>query len=153
MGILRGGKKPDRDGEFGREIVGTEIARGESVGDDYDRALRNSYMILDLNLINQMLKDPDLKPLYPAFSFVNRTSKVGDREREILWLDYDYLFLLRKLSITKESYDFDKWIALEALRLSVPYFLSDAQGWKGRLLTEQIKIIRAQVEKKKRGWL
>lgn len=150
---FRKDKKPDADEEFTRDMAMSEAGQREQVDADYLYSLgRSIYMIHDPQL--ELKDDDQFNELYPAFSMLNRTTNIGNLDRELLLLDYEALLLINKINMNEDEYENKGWAKLEALKIFARYMVSDSfHGWKGRLVTEQIKIIRAELEKKKKGWL
>lgn len=149
-------KKEDKDEEFMRDQALADTARGGSpLPEDYVYSLgRSVYMIMDPE-VSEMLKDdgnPQLKSLIPAFSHLNRTTAIGEKEARLLLLQYEYIGLIHTLNMDEDEYENKGWALLEALEIFARNIVADARhGWKGRLVTEQIKIIKTEIEKKKKG--
>lgn len=149
-------KKPDPDDEYQRAASLSEISRenqSEQQRADFLYSLgRSIYMIQDPILVNVLLEDDEFKAMYAAFSQLNRTTNIGNLDRELLLLDYEALLLINKLNMDEDKYENLGWAKMEALKIFARYMVSDSfHGWKGRLVTEQIKIIRTELEKKKKG--
>jgi hypothetical protein len=152
-------KKEEEDAvEHARNVTYAEESRPMS---EEDRAMiyslgRSVYMIKDPDLDSWLLDSENkLRNTYPAFSMVNRTTNIGQQDREIMMLDYEYLLLINKLNMNEDEYENKGWASLAAMEIYARYMLNDSfHGWKGRLVTEQIKKIVTEIEKtKKKGWL
>jgi len=153
-------KKEDKDEEFQRDLALTEQSRQPTTPEDYLYSLgRSVYMIMDPEvgaILNPVDGNGNPKPsvfrsLIPAFSHLNRTTKIGNKEAELLMLDYEYLSLIHKLNMEEDQYENEGWALLESLKIFARGIINDArEGFKARIATEQIKIIRTETEKKKR---
>ena len=157
MGILDRKKKPDRDEEYAQAAALTEQGRHETTPQEYLQSLgRSVYMVMDPD-VSSIFNDEEkvqFQALLPAFSHLNRTTNIGKKEAELLELDYEYLTLIHKLNMNEDEYETTGWALLESLKIFAKGIISDAfHGWKGRLVTEQIKIIRTELEKKKKRTL
>ena len=133
----------------------TEQSRPSQMGDEMIYSLgRSVYMVLDPD-VSDILKEEgnsQLAALIPAFSHLNRTTNIDKKQAELLTLDYEYLTLIHKLNMNEDEYENVGWAKLESLKIFAMGIISDAfHGWKGKLVTEQIKIIRTELEKKKKG--
>lgn len=157
MGILDRKKRPDKDQEFAETVTLAEQTRPETTPQEYLHSLgRSVYMVMDPEVFS-ILNDEDKKQfraLIPAFSHLMRTTNIGTKEAELLELDYEYLTLIHKLNMNEDEYETVGWALLESLKIYARGIISDAfHGWKGRLVTEQIKIVRTELEKKKKRTL
>lgn len=160
MGIFRRKKKePDPDEEFQKNVVLTEEqGQGSDRWDDEVRASlgRSVYMIHDPYVHAAFADDnnPLLKTMLPAFSFLNRTTNIEKDEKELLTLQYKRLMILAKLTMKEDEYNTKWWLQQEAFQIYAMGILNDAEGgWKGRLVTEQIRKIITELrqpEKKRR---
>jgi len=157
LGRGRKKRKDQDEEEFKKEVALTELG-GEmppqSVGltQDYIYSLgRSVYMIMDPEVNLVLNKKPYLKTLIPAFSHLNRISRIGKQEADLLELDYEFLMLIHKLNMNEDEYENKGWAELESLKLFARHMIHDSfGGWKGNLLTEQVKIIKAELEKPKK---
>lgn len=150
------GRKKKEDTEFQMGIAHAEAARPTpGLTEDYLRSLgRTAYMLMDSEVSGILNddKNPNFKSLIPAFSHLNRTTNIGNKEAELLMLDYEYINIIHTLNMKEDLYENDGWATLESLKIFARNIIADAyKGWKGKILTEQIKVIRTELEKKKRG--
>lgn len=156
-------KKDDKTEEFKRDMTLTEQQRQTPMTEDYVYSLgRSVYMIMDPEVTamlnptddNGKPKPSQFRSLIPAFSHLNRLSNIDKQQKELLTLDYEFLILIHKLNMNEDQYESVGWAELESLKIFAQNMVSDSfHGWKGKLVTEQIKIIRAELEKKKKGLL
>jgi len=156
--VLGLGKKKKENGKlsYGEEMALTEQSRRPPMDEDMIYTLgRSVYMIMDPEVTALFTKkNSKFKTLLPAFSHLNRVSKIGPREAELLELDYEYLTIIHKLNMEEEEFESQTWQELEALKIFARHMINDAfNGWKGNLITEQIKTIRTEIqEKPRRRW-
>jgi len=155
MGILGRGKKKKEEEEkhFKGEMALAEQQRqGMPLTEDYIASLgRSVYMVMDPEVTNILNENDQLKSLIPAFSHLNRVSRIGKGEAELLEFDYEYMFLLHTLTMNEDEYETKEAERIEALKLHSRFIIHDSfGGWKGNLVTEQIKTIRTELEKTKK---
>lgn len=152
--------------EYSREQGLADSYRGSGglpLTEDYIASLgRSVYMVMDPEvtaLINPVDKkgnpiETPLRSLLPAFSHLNRVSRIGKREAEILALRYRILLLMHKIDMTEDEYENEGGALLDSLEIFATHMIHDSfDGWKGNLVTEQIKTIRTELgeKKQKRG--
>lgn len=152
----RGKKQEEKDEQFSGDMALTEASRQPQMSDEMIYSLgRSVYMVMDpevTGILNAEGKD-QFNALVPAFSHLNRTTNIDKKQAELLTLNYEYLSLIHKLNMKEDDYENVGWALLESLKIFAGGIISDAfHGWKGKLVTEQIKIIRTELEKKKKGW-
>lgn len=166
LGLGRGKKKKkEEEMDFRKEQSLAEQYRGGGgmpLTEDYIASLgRSVYMVMDpevtaiLNPIDEKGKPipSPFRSLVPAFSHLNRVSRIGKNEAEILQLRYRKLMLLHKINMTEDEYESEGGALLESLEIFATHMIHDSfDGWKGNLVTEQIKTIRTELgeQKKKR---
>lgn len=166
MGLLRRDKKKDEDEEYMQNLALTEQGRQTLPEDQLASLGRSVYMIMDpevtaiLNPVDakgRIIDDPKLsqfRSLIPAFSHLNRTTNIDKRDATLLMLDYEYLDIIHTLNMKEDNYENEGWALLESLKIFARNIVADSfHGWKGRIMTEQIKIIKTEIEKKKKGIL
>lgn len=161
-----GKKEKPRQLTYGEEMALTEVNRPGSPA-PVDQGMlyslgRSVYMIMDPEVTS--IIDPrdkngrrlpsQLRSLLPAFSHLNRVSKIGSREADLLELDYEYLMIIHKLNMNEEEFESKGWAELESLKIFARHMINDAfGGWKGNLITEHIKVIKTELkEEKKSRW-
>lgn len=151
----RGKKKEEEEEQYKREMALADQSRQSMpMTEDYIASLgRSVYMVMDPE-VTALLNNPRksyLKTLIPAFSHLNRVSRIGKTEAEILELDYEFLMLIHKINMSEDEYESKGWAELEALKIYARHIIHDSfGGWKGNLVTEQIKTIRTELEKTKK---
>jgi len=147
-------KKEEEEAQFKRDVVISEQQRPQQtpMTEDYIASLgRSVYMVMDPEVTNILSENAQLKSLIPAFSHLNRVSRIGKGEAELLEFDYEYMFLLHTLTMNEDEYETKEAERIEALKLHSRFIIHDSfGGWKGNLVTEQIKTIRTELEKTKK---
>lgn len=123
---------------------------------------RSVYMVMDpevfaaINPINKAGKSiPSIfRPLIPAFSHLNRLTKTGKLQAELLELDYEELIIITKMNMLEDEYESNGWLALKSLSIFSQSIISDSfNGFKAGIVTTQLKTIRTELTetKKKKG--
>ena len=146
----RGKKEPDKDEQFARDMTGIEESRPAVMPEEYINSLgRSVFMIMDPDVI-ALLTDEEK----PAFSHLNRVTNIGQKEAGLQMLDYEFLSLVDKMNTNEDEYEDKGWKKSLSKRIFARGIINDAfKGFKAKIVTEQIKVIRTQVEKKKKGLL
>lgn len=153
LGIGNNKKKEEEEKHFKAEMALAEQQRqGMPLTEDYIASLgRSVYMVMDPEVTKILNENDQLKSLIPAFSHLNRVSRIGKGEAELLEFDYEYMFLLHTLTMNEDEYETKEAERIEALKLHSRFIIHDSfGGWKGNLVTEQIKTIRTELEKTKK---
>jgi len=157
--IFNRGNKKEKEMRTEEALVNmalADVSKAENVPQEVIQSIgQSAYMIMDPDVTDLLRDDEQLKHLQPAFSHVNRTTNIGKREIELQELQYDYIMLVHKVSMNEDNYESSGWAKLIALRIFADGILSDANhGWKGKLVTDQIKTLRTILERRqKKGWL
>lgn len=154
-----GKKKEDVDGNFVREAALGSLQGPTTSLEEYQNSLgRTVYMIMDSDVtaflagkINDKGEaEGPLADMLPAFSHMNRLTKITKHEAELLKLQYDYLVMRKRMSIPEHMYDSQLGGALEALRIYAANMVNDnIDGFKAKIATEQIKRVDVGLIKKK----
>lgn len=149
-------KKID-DRHFVQEAALVERSRQQvpSRADMYSSLGSSVYMVEDPEVDNAILENRELSPMYPAFSFLNRLTKHGQLQSELLALDYEALILITKMNSNEDEFEADGWRMLAALEIYAQSIISDShKGFKAEIVTTQVKSIKTElVEGKKRRLL
>lgn len=151
MGIFRRDKKPpDEDEQLQREMIVTGESRPAVMPEEYVASLgRSVFMIMDPD-VTKLLDEEEM----PAFSHLNRVTNIGQKEADLQMLDYEFLSLVDKMNSNEDEYEDKGWKKSLSKRIFARSIINDAfHGWKGKIVTEQIKVIRTQIDKKKKGLL
>lgn len=151
---LFGRGKKEQDDDFHKDLVINEQnpPPGSVVPEDYVYSLgRSVYMVLDPDVMEVLKQDPKLQTLIPAASHLNRLTRKDRKAMELDMLDYEFLLQIHKLNMNEDDYETTGWAKLQAF---VPFFRNivydSVDGFKARVVTEQIKVVKAELEKKKK---
>lgn len=113
-----------------------------------------------LGRIRHLLNSPTMERFFvenkymqaflPAFESVNRTTKINNQEARIMWLDFQILFLMGKLTMPPDVYEQGAMLMFQSLEIAASTIITDAKdGWKGHLLTEQVRRLDVALNKKR----
>ena len=157
-------KKEEETRQYKQEMALAEESGPHMPGqtDAYASLGRSVYMVMDpeslafLNPVDQNGKPlpSKFRPLMPAFSHLNRLTKTGKLQAELLELDYEELGLITKMNMTEDEYESEGWLTLKSLGIFAQSIISDSfAGFKADIVTNQLKTIRTELAeiKKKRG--
>lgn len=149
----RGNEEKKEDEEFQRELAAGEQhpPPGQMFPDDYVNSLgRSIYMAMDPDVRQLLSKYPELDDYVISTSHLNRLTKKDRKAIELDILDYDYQILLHKILTSEDEYESKQWSILQALRQFQRTGCYDSlDGFKAKVVTEQIKVIKAELEKKR----
>lgn len=114
-----------------------------------------SELLKDWIILEEMRTNPKLKPLLFSLSHLLRTSRI-DNENTLLEMKLRFrraarlLLLVFKKEITPEDYAlFDSIV-----NYAYSAFEDQRFGWRGKLVTERVKIWKIEgPEQKRKGWL
>ena len=157
LGIKNPFKKDDGELEYTRGLVQAEVAgdAGKPPAspemEAWNLETKMKFMIKDEDVSNFLLQNKCLQPLVPVFSPVNATIKLGKQQEALKRIRIENMITLMKLTMSPRTYEARGLEVLEGLRLYGHDRVSEAaEGWKGHLVTEQVKVIETRTEKK--GW-
>jgi hypothetical protein len=147
----RGNEEKREDEQFQKDLVAGEQhpPPGQMLTEDYVNSLgRSVYMVMDPDVLAILAKYPELKGLRIMASHLNRLTKKDKKCLELDRLDTDYQILIHKINCDEDEFESGLWAVLEAFR----HFLrtsnyDNIDGFKARIVTEQIKIVKAELEK------
>ena len=150
----KGKEQEKEDEQFQKELAAGEQhpPPGQMLSEDYVNSLgRSVYMVMDPDVISLLAEYPQLKSFRIAISHLNRLTRKDKKAMELDTLDADYQVLIHKINVNEDDYENSLWAILEALR----QFMRNANcdnidGFKARIVTEQIKIVKAELEKKQK---
>lgn len=129
-------------------------AENNAPADPYEAVKQNErdkMMLGDQTVTKFILSHPQYAPFLPALSPVNRTTKhISKSDAEVMWLDFQILFCMEEMCMSPEDYENGGLEFLQGLEIYTGPLISDGyEGWKGRITTEQKKIVSAQLTKGK----
>jgi hypothetical protein len=111
-----------------------------------------AYVLVDDNVQYLLKNNTILMPLYPTFSLLNSTIRLTKIDAIILYCKVRFQLLLIAWNMDEEEYQTEGAITLESLKYYFYCRINEAiDGWKGRMITEQHKIIETQVRREKKG--
>jgi len=157
MGILRKDKKPDKDEEFMENVsyAQEQQPQGPTSPQEYiDLIGQRYFMIKDDKEEKIFTRNRQLENLGPAFTSLNQLTNIDEKEAKIRRYKYKVLLLKLKGYTKVKDYASGASILISSLDIRSRNIISDAiRGWKGRILTEDSKTTRIELEKvKKRRW-
>jgi hypothetical protein len=152
--LHRDDKDKERSEDLKGGIIINETAPGpqQILTEDYVNSLgRSVYMVMDPDVMQILHDDEQLKTLIPAASHLNRLTNKDRKATELDMLDYEFLLMIHKLNMNEDDYESAGWAKLQAF---IPFFRNlvydSVGGFKAHMVTEQIKIIKAEIEKQKK---
>jgi hypothetical protein len=145
-------KKDDTAFQFSAAAAQTDLSNPNQNNPEVDQ-------IETLGKIRHLLNSPVMERFFlenkymrvfiPAFESVNRTTKINNHEAEIMWLDFQILFLMAKLTMPPDVYECGAMTMFQSLEIAASTIITDAKdGWKGHLLTEQVRRLDVMLNKK-----
>ena len=156
MGILDLFRKKDDGGlEFERNLALASEAgdsqKPTSPEADYAAMIgKMGFMIMDENVINFLYKNKVLHPYLFTFSPVNSTIKLSKHQSELKRIRLENQVVMTKLTMPPELYEANGMEIMDGVRLYGHDRVSEAEeGWKGHLVTEQVKVIDIKTTKEK----
>ena len=154
--------KEDKDGDMARAVAMNEAMPPQIGTPDQaymDSLGQRSYMILDPTMIDFIAGPVDQKTgeakgklshLLPAFSHLNRLTKIKPKEAELMKLQLDYLIMRTRVSVPEHEYDEKLGGSLESLRFAGLAMINDnVEGFKAKVVTEQTKFVDVGIRKQK----
>jgi hypothetical protein len=150
----RGKEQEKADEDFQKELAAGEQhpPPGTMLPEDYVNSLgRSVYMVMDPDVMRIIDETPQLKSFRIATSHLNRLTRKDKNAMMLDTLDADYLVLINKINSNEDVYENSLWGIYEALRMFMRNANCDnIDGFKARIVTEQIKIVKAELERPKK---
>ena len=147
--------REDKTFEFQENMaLSQQTADANAPQDPYEAAKaaeRERLMLGDERTARFLDIHPEFHAFIPALAPVNRTTKhISKRDAMIAWLDFQILFTMEEMCMRPEAYEAGGLEILQGLEIFASTQISDGfEGWKGRILTEQKKIIATEFRKGK----
>jgi hypothetical protein len=142
--------------EFKRSLVVAEAQadaqRGSDPSMEYLTMIgKFGYLVGDERIPEFISENPAFNALIPALSPVNRTTKhICKKDAHIAWLDFQILYTMLEMSMHPDVYESGGMEVLQGFEIFSNTQISDAyEGWKGNILTQQVKVTRFETEKVK----
>lgn len=109
------------------------------------------YLVGDERIPKFVEDNPAFSALIPALSPVNRTTKhISKKDAHLQWLDFQILFTMLEMTMHPENYESGGMETLQGFEIFASTQISDGfEGWKGNILTQQVKVTRFETEKLK----
>jgi hypothetical protein len=150
--IGKGKEEQDREQALHEDIVRGQTMPNPSISDEGVASLGSSvYMVIDPDVLQIINEHKELKAFRILVSHLNRLTKKDKRTMDLDTLDTDYQVLIHKLNMNEDDYENEMWGLLEALRMFLRSSNCDSiDGFKARVVTEQIKVIKTQLEQVKK---
>lgn len=148
-------KNTDKTFEFQRDLVLSEQqAETDTAQDPYNAiriAERDKIMLTDQTLSQYLIQNPHFHAFIPALAAVNRTTKhISKSDAKVMWLDFQILHCMEEMCMSPEIFEAGALEFLQGLEIYEGSLISDGyEGWKGRIITEQKKIIATEIRKGK----
>jgi hypothetical protein len=154
LGLLGGlfHKKDERAFEFSAAAAQTDLANptASSPEQEYVQTVGKIGYLLNSPTMEQFFAtNPHMQKFIPAFQSVNRTTKLSNHEAEIMWLDFQIAFTMAKLTMPPDVYEQGAMSMFQSLEILASTQITDGKdGWKGHLITEQVRRLDVQLNKK-----
>lgn len=148
-------RKDDRVLDFQQNMILNEQQTENSAPADPYEAVKNAerdkMMLGDQTLTKYILEHPEFHSFIPALAPVNRTTKhISKSDAEVMWLDFQILLCMEEMCMSPNDYENGALEFLQGLEIFIGPLISDGyEGWKGRITTEQKKIITSEFRKGK----
>ena len=148
---LKGKKDPNKL-QFRRNLAiseSVESARRSNPEAEYLQTIgKMGYMVMDERVIDLLFSNPSLQSLGPVYSPVNATIRLSKQEAALKRIRIENHITMLKLTMHPDLYEGNGMEILEGLRLFGFDRVSEAEaGWKGHLVTEQVKKIEISTDK------
>ena len=111
------------------------------------QAEREKNMLGDQFVNTLLANHPEYKAFIPALASVNRTTKhVSKTDMRIAWLDFQILQVMTEMCMNPDKFEEGAMEMMQGFEMYHNNIISDGhEGWKGNILTQQRKIISANV--------
>jgi len=150
LGLFR--KKDDKAFEFSASVAQQDVANptNSNQSQDYvDTIGKIGYLFDTPTMQDFFMNNQYMRVFIPAFQTVNRTTKLNSHEAEIMWLDFQILFTMVKLTLPPDVYEQGAMAMFQSLEILSATIISDGKdGWKGHLATENVRRLDVQLNKK-----
>ncbi len=139
--------------EFKKTVALTEEAKENTQAEDpieaIKKAERERLMLGDERVSNWLDQHASFHAFIPALAPVNRTTKhISKVDAQVAWLDFQILCTLEEMCMSPDVYEAGGLEMLQGLEMMHSTQVSDGwEGWKGRILTEERKVVRAELKK------
>ena len=150
-------REEDEEEAVRHHLLGMALGEDEGVVTPEEQAMilgQVYYLIKDEDVLNMIKQDKHLCKLLPAFSHLLRTSFIDNKTAHLMKLRLKRAFDLLLLEMDEDEIDLEGLAKIDALLNYAYAAIEDAKGgWRGKLVTERVKIFKIERgEKKKRRW-
>lgn len=138
-----------------KDVIFERIVSGEAMQqfspEEFFQTQYTVYSLLKDEMVNeQLLNDPDARHLLPALSHLMRTTNIEDKVA-IQYCLLTWEIACRLTFLVNKPPNLVNRAKYEAWNLFGRAVIHDAEhGWRGKLVTERIKIFKLEGEEKKR---
>ena len=155
MGLLDRLRKKDNSAfEFSAAAATQDLANpnNSSPQQEYiDTVGKIGYLLNSPTMEQFFMTNKYMQVFIPAFQSVNSTTKLSSHEAEIAWLDFQIAFTMAKLTMPPNIYEQGAMGMFQSLEILASTQIADGRdGWKGHLITEQVRRLDVQLNKKDR---
>jgi hypothetical protein len=151
LGWLR--KKDDKAFDFSAAAAHQDMANPNTSSPEQDYVAmigKIGYLLNSPTMEQFFMEHPHLRMFVPAFQSVNRTTKLSNHEAEIMYYDFQILFTMAKLTMEPSIYEQGAMGIFQGLEILAETQITDGKdGWKGHLITEQVRRLEVDLNKKK----
>jgi len=144
-------KKDEKATEYQENVVLAEQNRPGPSEEDYSKWLgRSVHSIRDQELVNLLILN-DLEHLIPLVSHLNRLTKITEKDVELDRLNIEYIFLREECLMLEDNYQSGTAGLIKSLKFFADHIPTDSKdGFKAELLAYQMKIIRTELQEKRK---
>lgn len=108
------------------------------------------YLLNSPTMEKFFMKHPHLRGFIPAFQSVNRTTNLTKHDAEVMYYDFQILFTMAKLTMDPSTYEQGAMAIFQGLEILAETQITDGvDGWKGHIITEQVRRLEVDLGKKK----
>ena len=150
LDILKGTNKKREAFEFSAAAAQQELANPSSNAQEYvDTIGKLGYLFETTAMQDFFMNNRNMRVFIPAFQTVNRTTNINEHEAQIMWLDFQTLFTMVKLTMPPDDYEQGAMAMFQSLEILASTIITDAKnGWKGHLATENVRRLDVALNKK-----
>lgn len=145
--------RDDRAFEFSAAAAQQDLANptNSNQAQEYvDTVGRLGYLFDSPIMQSFFMDNPRMRVFIPAFQTVNRTTNLSSHEAEIMWLDFQILFTMVKLTLPPDIYEQGAMSMFQSLEVLAGTIITDGKnGWKGHLATENVRRLDVALNPKK----
>jgi predicted nucleotidyltransferase len=142
-------KKKDSGIDYKRSLAVTSEQYSPTDSEkDYEFVLGKLQAMLKDENVDAVLKDSILEDFIFITSHVNSTINLDKKQAELKRLRLEQFVILKKLTMSQDDYESNGLESLMALRMYCHDRINETvNGWKGHLVTEQVKVIETKEAK------